>query len=42
MRPTWQDPSLVTVGEMSSTSIARCIDYTNPTHHRLEAFNSII
>ncbi|HOA26157.1 MAG TPA: hypothetical protein PKY27_03815 [Arachnia sp.] len=38
-----QDPSVVTVGEMSSTSIARCIDYTNPDNRQLSmAFNSII
>lgn len=35
-----QDPSVVTVGEMSSTSIARCIDYTNPDNRQLSmAFN---
>ncbi|WP_076463453.1 alpha,alpha-phosphotrehalase [Actinomyces mediterranea] len=35
-----QDPEIVTVGEMSSTSIDKCILYTNPESHALSmAFN---
>ncbi|WP_147680653.1 alpha,alpha-phosphotrehalase [Actinomyces ruminicola] len=30
-----QDPDSVTVGEMSSTSIAACVDYTNPARREL-------
>ena len=30
-----QDPDSVTVGEMSSTSIAKCVDYSNPKNHEL-------
>ena len=30
-----QDPDSVTVGEMSSTSIAACVEYTRPENHEL-------
>lgn len=30
-----QDPEIVTVGEMSSTTIENCIEYTNPDNHEL-------
>ena len=31
-----QDPDSVTVGEMSSTSIQNCVDYSNPDNHELD------
>ena len=31
-----QDPDSVTVGEMSSTSIQNCVEYSNPDNHELD------
>ena len=31
-----QDPESVTVGEMSSTSIQNCVEYSNPDNHELD------
>ena len=31
-----QDPDSVTVGEMSSTSIQNCVEYSNPENHELD------